>query len=237
MKTLCALYAVLFAFVLVACAAPTPTPVPPTATPPPTATSVPPTSTPARTATPTRVPPTNTSVPPAATSVPPTNTRAPFALTVTAFAKGAAIPLKYVCNDPGFGGQNISPELKWNEPPSGTKGFVLLMYDPDIPGAPPGYLGAHWVLYNLPAALRALPEGYTKGRLPQGATELLGYFGPCPPRGNPHRYFLRLFAVKDTVTPPTREQLNANQGNVQFILNALKDQTLAETEYMGTYGR
>lgn len=31
------------------------------------------------------------------------------------------------------GGEDISPEISWNNAPAGTKSFVVTMYDPDAP--------------------------------------------------------------------------------------------------------
>ena len=109
-----------------------------------------------------------------------------------AFAADGLIPSKYTCD-----GINISPPLSWSEPPGETQSFVLICDDPD---APMGTF-VHWVLYNMPAHTRQLPE-----KLPSSAklTNLgvqgkndfgkLGYGGPCPPGGT-HRYFFKLYAL------------------------------------------
>ena len=49
-----------------------------------------------------------------------------FELTSTAFASGERIPRKYTCK-----GQDISPPLRWSDPPQGTRSFVLIADDPD----------------------------------------------------------------------------------------------------------
>ncbi|GEM_PF-5147161 len=79
------------------------------------------------------------------------------ALSSEAFEDGGNIPIKYTC-----GGQDISPPLSWSEPPEGTVSFVLIVEDPD---APMGVF-TQWVIYNIPASLRKLPEGIpTKGEV------------------------------------------------------------------------
>ena len=73
----------------------------------------------------------------------------PLELTSDAFMNGQSIPAKYACT-----GKDISPALAWNEPPAGTQSFALIMDDPDAPGG----TWVHWVLYNIPADARTLPE-------------------------------------------------------------------------------
>src|ERR1041384_5206172 len=63
-------------------------------------------------------------------------------ITSNAFANGQSIPVKYGCK-----GNNISPDLAWSEPPTGTQSFALIVDDPDAPMG----TWVHWVVYNLPA--------------------------------------------------------------------------------------
>ena len=49
-------------------------------------------------------------------------------VTSSAFKEGGMIPAKYTCD-----GQNISPPLKWQQAPQGTKSFALISDDPDAP--------------------------------------------------------------------------------------------------------
>ena len=73
-----------------------------------------------------------------------------FELTSSAFKAGDTIPRKYTCD-----GADVSPPLTWADPPAGTAGFALVTDDPDAPVG----TWVHWVLYDLPAAARVLPEG------------------------------------------------------------------------------
>ena len=51
-------------------------------------------------------------------------------------------------------GEDVSPPLQWSDPPQGAQSLALIM---DDPGAPVGTWD-HWLLFNLPADLRNLPE-------------------------------------------------------------------------------
>lgn len=114
-------------------------------------------------------------------------------VTSTAFSPGETIPKKFTCDGP-----DVSPQLAWNETPVGTESFALIADDPDAPGG----TWVHWVLYDLPASVRMLPEGVAKQeQLPSGARQgrndfgKIGYGGPCPPPGKPHRYFFKPYAL------------------------------------------
>ena len=146
----------------------------------------------------------------------------------TAFQEGESIPAQYSCQ-----GQDISPPLAWSEPPSGTRSFALIVYDPD---APVGVF-THWVLFNLPADSRELPEAVpTKPQLANGASQgkndfdKIGYRGPCPPPGSPHRYRFTLYALDqalDLKSGATRKQ----------VLEVMSGHVLAQGQLTGTYQR
>jgi Raf kinase inhibitor-like YbhB/YbcL family protein len=149
-------------------------------------------------------------------------------LTSTAFQPGLTMPTQYT----GDGGDR-SPPLRWSEPPSGTRSLALICADPDAP------LGTwvHWVLFNLPPQTRELEEGVPATEtLDSGARQgkndfgKVGYGGPAPPGGKPHRYVFTLYALDaavDLPPGPTRAQL----------VDAMRGHTLAKGELVGQYGR
>ncbi len=148
-------------------------------------------------------------------------------LKTTAFRPGSTIPAQFTCS-----GDNISPSLSWNQPPPRTESFVLIVDDPDAPAG----TWVHWVMYNLPASARQLPEhvppGDVAGGGKQGANDfpMNGYGGPCPPPGKPHRYFFRLYALDTALNlrgPVRRKDVDS----------AMKGHVLAQAELMGTFGR
>jgi len=123
-------------------------------------------------------------------------------LTSTDVANGKAIANEQVLNGFGCSGANISPDLKWANPPAATKSFALTLYDPD---APTGSGWWHWVVIDIPATARELPKGIGKSgtvALPGGGRQtrtdfgMAGFGGPCPPQGaKPHRYVFTLTAL------------------------------------------
>jgi hypothetical protein len=149
-------------------------------------------------------------------------------LTTTAFRPGSKIPVAFTCS-----GANISPALSWSVGPPRTVSFALIVDDPDAPVG----TWIHWVVYNLPATKRQLPEHIPLGEVitsggRQGENDFPtnGYGGPCPPPGKPHRYFFRLYAL-DTLL-----DLHG-QVHRRDVDAAMKGHILAQTELMGTFGR
>jgi Raf kinase inhibitor-like YbhB/YbcL family protein len=151
-----------------------------------------------------------------------------FEIASTAFSNGGMIPKKFTCDGP-----DASPPLKWTGAPAATKNFALIMDDPDAPVG----TWVHWVLYNLPASMTELPEGVQKQeQLTDGATQgrndfrRIGYGGPCPPPGTPHRYYFKLYALD--------AKLALKPGATKVELEgAMKSHILGQAELMGQYGR
>jgi Raf kinase inhibitor-like YbhB/YbcL family protein len=146
----------------------------------------------------------------------------------SAFKNGGPIPPKYTCK-----GQDLSPPLSWSGMPEGAKSIALICDDPDAPAM----TWVHWVMYNIPSDQKGLKEGTPKdpelinGTL-QGVTDFrrIGYGGPCPPPGGPHRYYFKLYAL-DTV-------LNLKAGATkEALLEAMEGHILEETQLMGTFKR
>jgi len=148
-------------------------------------------------------------------------------MTSSAFAESGMIPPKYTCD-----GQDVSPPLKWESVPEGTRSIALICDDPD---APMGTF-VHWVLYNVPADVRELPENVpAEATLSNGAKQgtsdfgTTGYGGPCPPGGT-HRYFFKIYALDAPV------ELSAGATKAE-LLGAMEGHILAQGRLMGKYKR
>ncbi|OGS42355.1 MAG: phosphatidylethanolamine-binding protein [Elusimicrobia bacterium RIFOXYD12_FULL_66_9] len=155
-----------------------------------------------------------------------------FTLTSPAFKQGETIPKLHTCE-----GQDPSPELRWSGAPPKTKSFALIMDDPDAPVG----LWVHWVLYDIPAGLSGLPGNMPKTeRVLDGAKQgaswgvdsfsRVGYGGPCPPPGKPHRYFFKLYALDKVLGLPPR-------ATATELAQALEGHVLARAELMGLFQR
>lgn len=146
----------------------------------------------------------------------------------SAFQSNAGIPQKYTCD-----GTDLSPPLRWENPPAGTKSFALIADDPDAPVG----TWVHWIIYDLPATTQELREGTpVTETLANGAKQGIndfrkaGYGGPCPPPGPAHRYFFKLYALdKETNLKP--------RATKQHLLDVIKGHILAEAQLMGRYKR
>jgi Raf kinase inhibitor-like YbhB/YbcL family protein len=124
-----------------------------------------------------------------------------FRLISSEWHEGGSVPRENVFNGSGCSGANLSPELHWSGAPSGTKSFAVTILDPD---APTGGGWWHWVVFNIPGTVSALPAGAgskESRRLPPASVQCKndygepGYGGPCPPAGTIHRYLVRVYAL------------------------------------------
>lgn len=149
-------------------------------------------------------------------------------LTSADLVPGAAIPKAFTAD-----GADLSPALAWQGVPEGTGTFALIVDDPDAPVG----LWVHWVVFDLPVAVTGLAQGQARtgvlangGRQGRNSWSRLGWNGPSPPPGRPHRYFFKLYALSGT--------LGLEPGaTAQAVTAAMKGKILAETSLMGTYGR
>ena len=151
-----------------------------------------------------------------------------FQITTPAFSAGGDIPKKFTCDGP-----DLSPKLAWTDPPPKTQAFALIVDDPDAPVG----TWVHWVLFDLAANTKELPEGVAKqdqvlSGAKQGRNDFgkVGYGGPCPPPGKPHRYFFKLYALDANLGL----KAGATKADVE---RAMKGHILAQGELMGRYGR
>ncbi len=149
-------------------------------------------------------------------------------LTTNAFAPGGDIPAKYTCS-----ASDVSPALALSGAPAATKSLALIVDDPDAPAG----TWTHWILYDLPPQTTEVPEAVPKDeQLPSGARQgrndfrRIGYGGPCPPPGKPHRYFFKLYALDTSL----KLKPGATKKEVE---SAMQGHILAQAELMGKFKR
>jgi len=149
-------------------------------------------------------------------------------VTSTVFEAGQAIPARHTCS-----GDDVSPPLAWSGVPSQAKSLALVCDDPDAPAG----TWVHWVVYGIPPSATAFPEGVAKrdtlaDGTRQGTNDFrrIGYGGPCPPLGKPHRYFFKLYALD--MAPAL-----APGATKRDLMSAIEGHILAQGELMGTFKR
>lgn len=130
-------------------------------------------------------------------------------------------------------GDGVSPPLHWN-PVGGARSYVLLVEDPDAPKAQPF---VHWLAWNIPPGVHALPGGIPLGAEPDGARGMhqglngqgkAGYFGPRPPRGDrAHHYHFQVFALDRMLALP-------DDASRDDVLQAMDGHVLAKGQLVAT---
>jgi len=151
-----------------------------------------------------------------------------FKLSSTAFSDGGRMPERYTCM-----GLDVSPPLRWEGYPLETRSFTLIVEDIDAPGG----VFTHWIIYNIPANVSMLEEEVEKvSVLPSGVMQGLndfgriGYGGPCPPAGKPHRYIFKIFALDAVLDIKPAASRNE-------VLKALENHIIGKAELTGIFSR
>jgi Raf kinase inhibitor-like YbhB/YbcL family protein len=151
-----------------------------------------------------------------------------LAVSSTAFEEGGRIPVKYTGD-----GDDLSPALNWPEAPEGISEFAVICDDPDAPGG----TFTHWVIYGVPGKSNGLQEGILPlqeldDQSMQGKNSFgtIGYKGPAPPKGKPHRYQFHVYGLDVRMDLPTGI-------SKQELLKAMKGHIVAEGELTGIYSR
>ena len=146
------------------------------------------------------------------------------------FPPNGDMPMNCTCK-----GQEVSPALVWEGEQPAVESYVILTTDYDVPTpAFPLYNLSHWVVYNLPASVRSLPEGVTAeqlrmlgGKVGKNGTGNARYIGPCPPLGR-HAYVFRVYALDQMLSftdPPGK----------QDVLEMMKGHVLGYGELTGYF--
>jgi Raf kinase inhibitor-like YbhB/YbcL family protein len=141
-------------------------------------------------------------------------------ITSLAFENGGNIPIKFTCD-----GDEITPPLNFNNIPNGTISLVLILDDPDAPGG----TWVHWIVFNIPADITGFKEDvgprYYIGKNSWGD---IAYGAPCPPIGEEHRYYFRLYALDselDLLDGASRKEID----------DAMTGRIIGQTCLMGKY--
>lgn len=157
------------------------------------------------------------------------NDAVPLVVSSSAFDEGDSIPEKYT----GVG-DDLSPPVTVESAPASAETLAILLDDPDAND----YL--HWLIWNIPAAVSAIPEGIPQTETVdslegarQGTNDFgeLGYRGPLPPkRDGPHTYRFTVSAVDTTL----ELQAGAGRGKLE---SALEGHVLDTYQFTGEFDR
>ena len=155
-----------------------------------------------------------------------------FEILSNSFKNGDTLPMEQVLNAHGCTGSNISPHLKWQNTPEGTKSFALLVHDPDAP-MPNGWW--HWLVLNIPKNKTEFQKGETLNA-PMLETitdfETGGYGGACPPIGHGiHHYNFTIHAL-DVEKLDIDKNTNPNE-----VEKLVKSHSLASATITALYQR
>ncbi len=147
----------------------------------------------------------------------------------TAFKNGESIPKRYTCD-----GENINPELVFENVPDSAESLVLIMGDPDVPEQiRQDRHFTHWLLYNIPADLDRIKENSAPGTQGKNDESQNAYTGPCPPvefKPTEHRYFFKLYALDRALDLP--EGLSQKE-----LEDAISGHVIEDAEFYGVYDR
>jgi Raf kinase inhibitor-like YbhB/YbcL family protein len=141
------------------------------------------------------------------------------------------LPSDYTCD-----GQDISPEIDVGGVNTKiTRSLAIIVNDPDAPGGG-GFV--HWIAWNM-ELVRMIPEKIPRTpvvsfplKAIQGKNSFgkIGYNGPCPPRGQTHRYFFKVYGLDSDLSI-------AAGGTKDQLVKAMEGHVVQYGETFVTYGR
>ncbi|MHB8119080.1 MAG: YbhB/YbcL family Raf kinase inhibitor-like protein [Methanothrix sp.] len=136
------------------------------------------------------------------------------------------VPDEYTCQ-----GMDVSPKIEIQG--LNATSLAVIVDDPDAPPA----VFTHWLIWNIPPT-NVIPKAIAKKatikepfRAVQGTNDFgeIGYAGPCPPSGKPHRYFFRVFGLDRMLDLPAG-------AFVADLEKAMQGHVLQKGEAVATYG-
>lgn len=143
----------------------------------------------------------------------------PMELKTTSFLVGGGIPMKYTCE-----GQNINPELKFENAPREALTFAVILEDKN--SNPSGF--THWLVWNIANKTKEIKMDSVDSVQGKNDFGKSNYNGPCPPSEEAHKYRFKGYALD--------VELNLNDDSTRKDLeNAMNGHILAQAEMEGTY--
>lgn len=146
---------------------------------------------------------------------------------VDVFLGFSQVPDNHTCK-----GADISPRIVVHG--LNAVSVAVIVVDVDAPSG----IFTHWLAWNIPPT-ELIPEAIPKKanvttpvQAVQGTNSFgkIGYVGPCPPPGKPHRYLFRVYGLDRVLDL----QPGADRASLE---NAMKGRVLQEGEARATYQR
>lgn len=161
-------------------------------------------------------------------------------MTLTApWAPGAEIPAKYT-----QAGDEVSPALSWDNPPETVVSFALIVHDVSGAVAPGTDDVLHWMVWNIPAASRGLPEGVPQGSVLADGSRQISVTGPyyrgpgALASGPAHVYVFELFALDATIDVPALGPTGATVPQIRAaVMTAMATHVRGKAVTAGVYKR
>ncbi len=136
-------------------------------------------------------------------------------------------PIEHTCE-----GADLSPQIEIRG--HNASCLAIILEDPDAPSG----TFVHWVIWNIPPS-SIIPSAIAKQaslshpiQARQGYNDFgeIGYSGPCPPSGRPHRYFFLVFGLDRMLDLSAGAQAGE-------LREAMKGHILQEGQAMASFGR
>jgi len=137
-----------------------------------------------------------------------------------------SFPMENTCD-----GEDVSPAVEVQG--LNASALAIIVEDTDAPSG----TFTHWVIWNIPP-VNFIPSGIAKSttiadpfQARQGTNDFeeIGYAGPCPPSGKPHRYFFRAYGLDRMLDLPA----GASAADLQA---AMEGHVLQRAEALASYG-
>ena len=149
-----------------------------------------------------------------------------FIASSSTFVNNGTYPKLYTCDSTG-----ISPTIKWESAPAGTRSFAITMHH--IP--PTGDKHVYMVLYDIPSTISSIPEAVNNiGKW--GINTVNGqnkYTPPCSVGPGPKVYIITVYALSAAPVITIPQQ----QVTMDVVLSAIAPLKLASSEISVTYTR
>ena len=129
-------------------------------------------------------------------------------------------------------GADLSPRIEIQG--CNATSLAMILEDPDAPSG----TFIHWIIWNIPPN-HIIPSAIAKKatlsdpfQCRQGYNDFgeIGYAGPCPPSGKPHRYFFRVFCLDCMLDLPA----GSSAGELR---EAMQGHIVQQGQAMARFGR